>query len=125
MGNVFYSISLGGIYSTNYSYPFGSLLPGRSLNPTNYRYSYQNQEKDNETGYHNFQLRQYASLLGRWMTPDPYGQHWSPYLAMSNNPVSYIDPDGGQDCQNCGDPSSTSYFDRWQNESLEDFPAGR
>jgi len=35
--------------------------------------------------------------LGRWQTPDPYGQHYSPYLAMSNNPVSFTDPDGGYD----------------------------
>ncbi|MCB0104925.1 MAG: HNH/ENDO VII family nuclease, partial [Caldilineaceae bacterium] len=27
----------------------------------------------------------------------PYGQHYSPYLAMSNNPVSFVDPDGGYD----------------------------
>ena len=36
-------------------------------------------------------------MIGRWLSPDPYAQHWSPYLAMSNNPVSFIDPDGGQD----------------------------
>ncbi len=117
MGNTFYSVSVGGIYCTNYSYPFGSLLPGRSLNPTNYRYSYQNQEKDNETGYHNFQLRQYASLLGRWMTPDPYGQHHSPYLAMSNNPVSAIDPDGGRDCYIDGMMVPCSAADNYMNNN--------
>ena len=36
-------------------------------------------------------------MIGRWLSPDPYAQHWSPYLAMSNNPVSFIDPDGGYD----------------------------
>ena len=35
--------------------------------------------------------------MGRWMVPDPYGQHASPYLAMSNNPISFVDPDGGYD----------------------------
>jgi RHS repeat-associated protein len=89
-------------------YPFGSLMPGRSLTPTAYRYSYQSQEQDEETKYHSFQLRQYSSILGRWLTPDPYGQHWSPYLAMSNNPISFIDPDGGQDCQNCNENNITS-----------------
>jgi len=44
-----------------------------------------------------FNLRQYDARLGRWQTPDPYGQHHSPYLAMSNNPVSFTDPDGGYD----------------------------
>jgi hypothetical protein len=32
-----------------------------------------------------------------WLFPDPMGQHFSPYLGMSNNPVSFIDPTGGQD----------------------------
>lgn len=30
------------------------------------------------------------------MSPDPYGEFFSPYLAMGNNPVSTIDPDGGR-----------------------------
>src|SRR5690606_37471308 len=38
--------------------------------------------------------------LGRWLTTDPAGQYHSPYLGMGNNPISRIDPDGGQDC-NC------------------------
>jgi hypothetical protein len=32
-----------------------------------------------------------------WLFPDPMGQHFSPYLGMSNNPVSFIDPTGGRD----------------------------
>jgi hypothetical protein len=30
----------------------------------------------------------------RWIVPDPAGQHWSPYMSMGNNPISYVDPDG-------------------------------
>jgi hypothetical protein len=37
----------------------------------------------------------YNQDIGRWFAPDPYGQYHSPYLAMGNNPVSQIDPDGG------------------------------
>ncbi len=33
--------------------------------------------------------------LGRWLSPDPYGQYASPYLGMGNNPINSIDPDGG------------------------------
>jgi hypothetical protein len=29
------------------------------------------------------------------LNPDPYGQFFSPYLGMGNNPISSIDPDGG------------------------------
>jgi|GEM_PF-2439514 hypothetical protein len=42
-----------------------------------------------------FQLRLWDGRLGRWMSPDPYGQHSSPYLGMGNNPISAVDPDGG------------------------------
>ncbi|MDP3929630.1 MAG: hypothetical protein Q8R57_11455, partial [Bacteroidota bacterium] len=31
---------------------------------------------------------------GGWLQPDPLMQHPSPYLALSNNPVSYTDPSG-------------------------------
>src|SRR5688572_4157490 len=54
-------------------------------------------EKDAETNLLNFELRQFDARLGRWYNPDPMGQHHSPYLAMSNNPVSSIDPTGGTD----------------------------
>lgn len=43
-----------------------------------------------------FQLRLWNGRLGRWLSPDPYGQYDSPYLGMGNNPISMIDPDGGQ-----------------------------
>lgn len=31
------------------------------------------------------------------MSTDPMGQYYSPYLAMGNNPIERIDPDGGKD----------------------------
>jgi hypothetical protein len=42
-----------------------------------------------------FQLRLWDGRIGRWLSPDPMGQHASPYAGMGNNPVSHIDPDGG------------------------------
>lgn len=76
-------------------YPFGEQLQGRSSNSGNYRYAYQGQEKDPETGMEAFQLRMWDGRLGRWLSPDPYGQYASPYLGMGNDPVNGIDPDGG------------------------------
>ncbi len=61
-----------------------------------YRWGYQGQyaERDSETGLSAFMLRQYDGRIGRWTTIDPYGQYWSPYLGMGNNPVMFVDSDG-------------------------------
>jgi uncharacterized ParB-like nuclease family protein len=50
---------------------------------------------DRETGMEAFQLRLWDGRIGRWLSPDPYGQYASPYLGMGNNPIGMIDPDGG------------------------------
>lgn len=84
-------------------YPFGMPMPGRNL-VGDYRYAFQGQEKDPETGKEAFELRLWDSRIGRWLSPDPYGQYVSPYLGMGNNPISRWDPDGGcdQPDSNCG-----------------------
>ncbi|MBK8806558.1 MAG: hypothetical protein IPO21_07910 [Bacteroidales bacterium] len=63
---------------------------------TTYRFGYQGQfaEYDFETDYNHFEARLYNPRIGRWMTTDPAGQYWSPYLAMGNNWMNRFDPDG-------------------------------
>ena len=82
-------------------YPFGLENQALSSNESSYglRHRYQSEfaEYDQETKLNHFQLRQYDPVVGRWLSMDPMGQHWSPYLAMGNNPASYFDPDGGFD----------------------------
>ncbi|NGX85383.1 RHS repeat-associated core domain-containing protein [Aequorivita sp. KMM 9714] len=75
-------------------YPFGMPMPDRNQEGA-YRYAYQGQEKDAETGMEAFELRLWDARIGRWLTTDPYGQYHSPYLGMGNNPISSIDPNGG------------------------------
>ena len=70
-------------------------MPGRSYNLNNYRYNYQGQERADNSNWQNFELRMHNPDLGRWMSPDPYGQFFSPYVSMGNDPVSGTDPDGG------------------------------
>jgi hypothetical protein len=36
----------------------------------------------------------YDGATGRWLVPDPAAQFANPYLAMGNNPVVGVDPDG-------------------------------
>jgi RHS repeat-associated protein len=75
-------------------YPFGEQLPMRN-SLSNYRYAFQGQELDTETNMEAFQLRLWDGRIGRWLSPDPYGQYDSQYLGMGNNPITGIDKDGG------------------------------
>jgi RHS repeat-associated protein len=105
-------------------YPFGmrlvetsSISVGHATLISSYpqRHWYQGDysELDPETGLQAFDLRMYSSRIGRWLSVDPYAQYWSPYLAMGNNPVSRIDPDGGfAICPKC---PSGSQFDVYRN----------
>jgi len=78
---------------------WGDIIREQKTDDSEYRYSYQGQfsEKDLETGWSHFELREYDPIIGRWLVPDPMGQHWSPYIAMGNDPVNSVDPDGGKD----------------------------
>jgi RHS repeat-associated protein len=100
-------------------YPHGGILPGRNYVSSNaYRYDYQGQEKDPETNWSNFELRMYDANLARWMSPDPYGEFHSPYLAMGNNPVSTIDPDGGKTVAMAPEPPPEPEYDGRQDDWL-------
>jgi RHS repeat-associated protein len=43
---------------------------------------------------YDFHARMYDPATGRWLVPDPAAQFANPYLAMGNNPVVGVDPDG-------------------------------
>ncbi len=58
-------------------------------------------EKDDETtvggGSYDFGARIYDSRLGRWLSVDPLSAkyvYFSPYSAMANSPIYYVDKDG-------------------------------
>jgi len=98
-------------------YPFGLPIPDRQITRERYRYGYQGQfaEKDEETGWNHFELREYDPVVGRWLVPDIFKVHWSPFLSMNNNPVNLVDPDGGCETGNCppkpGDIKDNRIFD--------------
>lgn len=71
-------------------------MPNKQITDGNYRYAFQGQEKDPETGMEAFELRLWDGRLGRWLSVDPMGEFDSPYLGMGNNPICLIDPDGGE-----------------------------
>ena len=78
-------------------YPFGLPMENREITREDYRYGYQGlyAEKDKETGWNAFELRMYDARVARWMSVDPEGQYFSPYLGMGNNPENGVDEDGG------------------------------
>ncbi|HAS42994.1 MAG TPA: hypothetical protein DCS93_21115 [Microscillaceae bacterium] len=84
------------VQETHY-YPFG--LPivgiGKKGNPEG-KELYQGKEwqTDHELNLYDFHARQYDPVLGRFVGVDPKGQFASPYVAMGNNPVNAVDPDG-------------------------------
>jgi RHS repeat-associated protein len=43
---------------------------------------------------YDFHARMYDPATARWLVPDPAAQFANPYLAMGNNPVAFVDPDG-------------------------------
>lgn len=59
-----------------------------------------------------FELRLWDGRLGRWLSPDPYGQYASPYLGMGNNPISMIDADGGMTDPPKGAKAGATTFNR-------------
>src|SRR5690606_12605484 len=93
------------IYYADY-YPFGSVIQSAGI-PSRYGYQGEYSEKDNEPSWNNFYLRNYDPAIGRWLSTDPCGQYWSPYVGMGNNPITGFDPDGGWSLG--GDPDKPAY----------------
>jgi RHS repeat-associated protein len=93
-------VHTGGVVTQAADYGvWGDVLREEKLDETKYRFGYQGQfaERDEETGWNHFELREYDPVVGRWTARDPMHQYHSPYKAMGNNPVNSFDPNGGTD----------------------------
>ncbi|HEV2350588.1 MAG TPA: RHS repeat-associated core domain-containing protein [Terriglobia bacterium] len=109
-------------------YPFGGeRTPYVNTCAQNYKFA--GMERDPETGDDHTQFRQYASNLGRWLSPDPLGgditnssgdepggpQSLNRYAYVMNNPTTLTDPSGlcTPGTQNCSSivhlPSCTNF----------------
>ncbi len=82
----------------NHYYPFGGTFAGTgSVQP----YKYNGKELDARKGlnWYDYGARHYDAALGRFTTADPLAEKYygiSPYAYCNNNPVRFIDPDGGK-----------------------------
>ena len=82
-------------------YPFGMIMPGRSVSAGEYWYGFNSMEQDDEWsftgGHYDFDTRMYDSRLGQFLSLDPLSREFpgqSDYMAFNGNPVFFIDPDG-------------------------------
>ncbi len=78
--------------------------------------SYTGKERDAESGLDNFGARYYGSAMGRFMSPDSFGGHYTDpqtlnkYSYVRNNPLRYTDPTGHdlqEDCKQTKDNHAT------------------
>jgi RHS repeat-associated protein len=80
-------------------YPFGGVMPGRSMNAANPNdlYKFTGHERDAESGIDYMLARNYDPEIGRFLSVDPSAANypgWSPYHYSANNPINITDPTG-------------------------------
>ncbi|MCA6438162.1 MAG: hypothetical protein IM600_10810 [Bacteroidetes bacterium] len=76
---------------------FGMEMPGRKWQASNYRYSHNGHEKEEEifSGAQSAEFWMYDSRIGRRWEIDPVVKPYeSPYMAFSGNPIALADPKG-------------------------------
>jgi RHS repeat-associated protein len=85
------------VQATDYGV-WGDVLREQKTDESIYRFAYQGQfaEKDDETGWNHFELREYDPMIGRTLTTDPANQFHSSYTWVGNNPIIGTDPTGGK-----------------------------
>lgn len=118
------------VWQGNYA-PFGQeVLPGTATDfvgplpadGTSMHYKFTGKERDTESGNDYFGARYYASTMGRFMSPDPFGGHLeypqslNKYAYVMNNPLRYTDPTGMDLQEVCaGKGSATCGKSHWWN----------
>jgi len=103
------------VQATDYG-AWGDVLREQKTDERKYRFGYQGQyaERDEETGWNHFELREYDAVVGRWTSKDPAVQYFSPYVGMGNNPIRNTDVDG----------SFTDLFDKETGNFIKNIPDG-
>ncbi len=84
-------------------YPFGMLMPVRNSNAGNFRFGFNGKENDNEVkgvgDEQDYGMRIYDTRIGKFLSLDPLFKDYpwnSTYTFAENNPIQFIDLDGGE-----------------------------
>lgn len=93
------TIGINEVLSASNYYPMGMLHSGELVTDSQYNYKFQGKALQNENGLlqYDFGSRMYDPSIGRWHVIDPQAESfysYSPYMAMGNNPIMMVDPDG-------------------------------
>ncbi|GBF38276.1 RHS repeat-associated core domain protein [Leptospira johnsonii] len=88
----------GGASHISYK-PYGEIQRNDSSGPDVFRYKYNGQEEDKETGLYYFKARYYDPIIGRFLQADSVMDTTRPmgmdlYMYTEGNPVRYTDPSG-------------------------------
>ena len=121
--------SLGGVRRHDFA-PFGEeLIAGVGIRSDSVGYSvdsvrqkFGSKERDDETKLDYFGARYFASLQGRFTSPDDFlndthptdTSSWNLYTYARNNPLTYVDPDGEE-------VYSTNLDEREKKQLIEDW----
>ncbi|MDJ0717098.1 MAG: polymorphic toxin-type HINT domain-containing protein [Prochloraceae cyanobacterium] len=76
-----------------YYEPYGEVADS-SEGQDNFRAKFTGKEYDSNSELYYFGSRYYEAHLGRFITPDPARQYFSPYIYGNGDPLSTIDPNG-------------------------------
>ncbi len=88
------------VQQENHYDPFSYTLTGQTYNNplqlTVNKYLYNGKELQDDLGldWYDYGARFYDVQIGRWISPDPMDQFYSPYVYVDNNPINIIDPSG-------------------------------
>ncbi len=89
------------IATANDYYPFGMLMPGRTLSSADYRFGFNDKENLNDVKgvgkLQDYGMRIYDPRLGKFLSIDPIGNNFpwnSPYTFAENRVIDGIDLDG-------------------------------
>jgi RHS repeat-associated protein len=101
----------GNVKNSSDYYPFGGERVIASSVTNNYKFT--GLQRDSESGLDHTLFRQYSSIFGRWMSPDPVAigctnpQSLNRYAYVLNNPTTLADPLGLSAWSNCYWDTST------------------
>ena len=87
------------VLSASDYYPFGMIMSGRSYQNTAYRFGFQGQEYDEETGTDHYTYRQADRITGRFWSVDPLAPsypHNSPYVFSENRVIDGVELEGAE-----------------------------